>query len=226
MTSGLVAKNAILDNGNCVFKPRALSRMRFLWMVLMVLRGFRLARHIMLFGDPRRGDYRRQGVKSYKERVQEPRPFVVWLSKNAHIPVDEFCAHFKAYRTRHLVKEQLPQQNIPVFLRVSTGKRDGLAFPSGHTMFAASWARFWPWVCAMAAQTDFHHRVLLVWATGVMGSRLLLGMHWLRDLVVHAHLPRLLVTPATRWRKGICTLMLPREEGKKLLNASRKADNG
>ncbi len=42
----------------------------------------------------------------------------------------------------------------------------------------------------MAAQTDFHHRVLLVWATGVMGSRLLLGMHWpVRFSGRHAYLP-------------------------------------
>ncbi len=39
------------------------------------------------------------------------------------------------------MKEQLAgQQNIPVFLRQHWQKETGFAFPSGHTMFAASWA--------------------------------------------------------------------------------------
>ncbi len=50
-------------------------------------------------------------------------------------------------------------------------------------MFAASWALLavgllWP------RRRTFTIAFLLVWATGVMGSRLLLGMHWPRDLVV------------------------------------------
>ncbi len=72
----------------------------------------------------------------------------------------------------------------------------GFAFPSGHTMFAASWALLgvgllWP---------RRHYKtvaLLLVWATGVMGSRLLLGMHWPRDLVVATLISWLLVTLAT-----------------------------
>lgn len=62
-------------------------------------------------------------------------------------------------------------------------KETGFAFPSGHTMFAASWALLgvgllWP------RRRTLTIAILLVWATGVMGSRMLLGMHWPRDLVV------------------------------------------
>ncbi|MDA4825234.1 phosphatase PAP2 family protein, partial [Enterobacter kobei] len=32
------------------------------------------------------------------------------------------------------------QQDIPTFLRKHWQKETGFAFPSGHTMFAASWA--------------------------------------------------------------------------------------
>jgi phosphatidylglycerophosphatase B len=71
----------------------------------------------------------------------------------------------------------------------------GFAFPSGHTMFAASWALLgvgllWP---------RRHYKtvaVLMVWAVGVMGSRLLLGMHWPRDLAVATLISWLLVTLA------------------------------
>ncbi len=92
-------------------------------------------------------------------------------------------------------------------------------------MFAASWALLavgllWP------RRRTFTIAFLLVWATGVMGSRLLLGMHWPRDLVVATLISRLLVT-ATGWRSEfagrLCRLVKKR---KKLLNASRKADNG
>ncbi len=93
-------------------------------------------------------------------------------------------------------------------------------------MFAASWALLavgllWP------RRRTFTIAFLLVWATGVMGSRLLLGMHWPRDLVVATLISRLLVTTATGWRSEfagrLCRLVKKR---KKLLNASRKADNG
>lgn len=126
------------------------------------------------------------------------------------------------------MKEQLAgQQNIPVFLRQHWQKETGFAFPSGHTMFAASWALLavgllWP------RRRTFTIAFLLVWATGVMGSRLLLGMHWPRDLVVATLISRLLVTPGRHgWRSEfagrLCRLVKKR---KKLLNASRKADNG
>lgn len=49
----------------------------------------------------------------------------------------------------------------------------------------------------MATPTYADDCVLLIWATGVMGSRLLLGMHWPRDLVVATLISWLLVTLAT-----------------------------
>ena len=82
------------------------------------------------------------------------------------------------------MKEQLAEEkNIPQYLRSHWQKETGFAFPSGHTMFAASWALLavgllWP------RRRTLTIAILLVWATGVMGSRLLLGMHWPRDLVV------------------------------------------
>lgn len=108
----------------------------FLWCLR-----FRLRAAIMLFAILGGAIIVGQGVKSWvKERVQEPRPFVVWLEKTHHIPVDEFYT-LKRTERGHLVKEQLAgQQNIPVFLRQHWQKETGFAFPSGHTMFAASWA--------------------------------------------------------------------------------------
>jgi phosphatidylglycerophosphatase B len=137
-----------------------------------------------------------QGVKSWvKDHVQEPRPFVVWLEKAHHVPVDEFY-NLKRKDRGALVKEQLAeQQDIPKFLRKHWQKKPGSRFlpgipcllPAGRCLGLGYWPR----------RRTVTIAVLLVWATAVMGSRLLLGMHWPRDLVVATLISWVLVTLAT-----------------------------
>jgi phosphatidylglycerophosphatase B len=160
-----------------------------------------------------------QGAKSWvKDRVQEPRPFVIWLEKTQQVPVEEFYT-LKRKDRAHLVKEQLADKNdLPQFLRHHWQKETGFAFPSGHTMFAASWALLgvgllWP------RRRTITIAVLLVWATAVMGSRLLLGMHWPRDLVVATLMSWLLVTLATWLAQKLCgPLTPPGEEARDIRN--------
>ncbi|WP_434641716.1 phosphatidylglycerophosphatase B [Klebsiella sp. I138] len=176
----------------------------FLWCLR-----FRLRAAVMLFVILGAAILLGQGIKSgIKEQVQEPRPFVVWLEKTQQVPVDEFYALKRKERAK-LVHEQLAQeQDIPRFLRKHWQKETGFAFPSGHTMFAASWALLgvgllWPrrrWV-TMAA--------LLTWATAVMGSRLALGMHWPQDLMVATLISWLLVTLATWLTQRLCGPLTP-----------------
>jgi len=174
----------------------------FLWCLR-----FRLRPAIMLFAI--------LGLKSWvKDRVQEPRPFVVWLEKTHHVPVDDFY-NLKRKERGELVKEQLTeQQAVPTFLRKHWQKETGFAFPSGHTMFAASWALLgvgllWP------RRRTLTIAFLLVWATGVMGSRLLLGMHWPRDLVVATLMSWLLITCATWLAQRVCGPLTPPVEEKR-----------
>lgn len=176
----------------------------FLWCLR-----FRLKAAIMLFAILGGAIIVGQGVKSLvKERVQEPRPFVLWLEKTHYIPADEFYTLKRKARS-DLVKEQLSSQHdIPPFLRKHWQKETGFAFPSGHTMFAASWALLgvgllWP------RRRNWTIALLLVWATGVMGSRLLLGMHWPRDLVVATLISWILVTIATWLAQRICGPLTP-----------------
>lgn len=165
-----------------------------------------------------------QGVKSrVKDHVQEPRPFVVWLEKTHHIPVDEFY-NLKRKDRGALVKEQLTeQQDIPKFLRKHWQKETGFAFPSGHTMFAASWALLavgllWP------RRRTVTIGILLIWATGVMGSRLLLGMHWPRDTVVATLISWLLVTLATWLAERLCGPLTPPPEEKEEIAERDQSD--
>ncbi|MER1974847.1 phosphatidylglycerophosphatase B [Pseudocitrobacter faecalis] len=184
----------------------------FLWCLR-----FRLRPAIMLFAILAGAIMIGQGAKSWvKSMAQEPRPFVIWLEKTHHIPVDEFYT-LKRKDRGALVKEQLAQQqDIPSFLRKHWQKETGFAFPSGHTMFAASWALLavgllWP------RRRTFTIAILLVWATAVMGSRLLLGMHWPRDLVAATLMSWLLVTVATWLAQKICgPLSPPGEEAQEI----------
>ncbi|WP_202303578.1 phosphatidylglycerophosphatase B [Dryocola clanedunensis] len=179
----------------------------FLWCLR-----FRLKAALMLFAILGSAILIGQGVKSViKDKVQEPRPFVVWLEKTQHVPTDEFY-NLKRKQRGELVKNQLSTHSeVPGWLRQHWQKETGFAFPSGHTMFAASWALLgvgllWP------RRRTFTIVLLLVWATGVMGSRLLLGMHWPRDLAVATLISWLLVTLATWLAQKWCGPLTPPAE--------------
>lgn len=149
--------------------------------------------------------------------------FCYLAGKTHHIPVDEFYTLKRAERG-NLVKEQLAEEkNIPQYLRSHWQKETGFAFPSGHTMFAASWALLavgllWP------RRRTLTIAILLVWATGVMGSRLLLGMHWPRDLVVATLISWALVAVATWLAQRICgPLTPPAEENREIAQREQES---
>ncbi|ATA22218.1 phosphatidylglycerophosphatase B [Gibbsiella quercinecans] len=137
-----------------------------------------------------------QGVKNLmKEQVQEPRPYVVWLEQVHGVEGKYFYSLHRKARSALVQQQLLDQPLVPQWLRQHWQFETGFAFPSGHTMFAATWALLgvgllWP---------RRHYKtvaVLMVWAVGVMGSRLLLGMHWPRDLAMATLISWLLVTLA------------------------------
>lgn len=176
----------------------------FLWCLR-----FRLKAALMLFAILACAILGGQAIKSLiKNQVQEPRPFVVWMEKTHHISAAEFYTLNRTERG-NLVKEELANQHdIPDFLRSHWQKETGFAFPSGHTMFAASWALLavgllWP------RRRTLTIVFLLLWATGVMGSRLLLGMHWPRDLVFATLISWLLVVVATWLAQRLCGPLTP-----------------
>ncbi|WON78700.1 phosphatidylglycerophosphatase B [Serratia sp. UGAL515B_01] len=164
-----------------------------------------------------------QGIKStIKNQVQEPRPFVLWLESTYHVDEKYFYSLSRKERST-LVKEQLQSQTqVPSWLSRHWQSETGFAFPSGHTMFAASWALLglgllWP---------RRHYKtvtVLMVWAFGVMASRLLLGMHWPRDLAMAVAISWLLVTMAS-WlaQRWFGPLTIPPQESQKMTKREHK----
>ncbi|AJI95648.1 phosphatidylglycerophosphatase B [Yersinia ruckeri] len=155
-----------------------------------------------------------QGVKSLiKQQVQEPRPFVVWLAEKNTLSSEQFYALPRQQRSALIEERMQGQTQVPQWLVEHWQFETGFAFPSGHTVFAVTWALLgvgllWP---------RRHYKtiaLLMLWATGVMGSRLVLGMHWPQDLIMATLISGLLVGLATtlvqRWIGPLS--ILPQEQ--------------
>ncbi|SFM95655.1 phosphatidylglycerophosphatase B [Izhakiella capsodis] len=155
------------------------------------------------------GQFSNQVIKTL---LKEPRPYVRWLEETHHITSEDFYAQPRDSRSVQVTQMTDHDNRIPAWLKQHWSFETGFALPSGHTMFSASWALLsvgllWP---------RRHYKtvaVLMIWATGVMTSRLVLGMHWPRDLVAAVLMSWLLVIVSTwcaqRW--GILA-MKPREQ--------------
>ena len=95
------------------------------------------------------------------------------------------------------MKEQLAEEkNIPQYLRSHWQKETGFAFPSGHTMFAASWALLVLLVCC-AASANVNHCYLVGLGNGSHGKPPAARDALPRDLVVATLISWALVAVAT-----------------------------
>lgn len=130
-----------------------------------------------------------------KEQVQEARPYVMWLDSEGRLDPRQFYQLPRAQRSQQVRQMVAGYSEIPQWLKKHWAFETGFSFPSGHTMFAASWALLgagllWPrrrYLTVVA---------LMVWAGTVMASRLMLGMHWPQDLIVSTLISWLIVTLA------------------------------
>ncbi|QKJ87277.1 phosphatidylglycerophosphatase B [Paramixta manurensis] len=151
-----------------------------------------------------------------KDHVQEPRPYVLWLEKTHGVNQQLFYQLKRKARGKWVEHLVVDDKQLPGWLKKHWAFETGFAFPSGHTLFAASWALLgvgllWP------RRRFFTVALLMLWASAVMGSRLLLGMHWPRDLVVATAISWLLVTLASWGVQRICgPLSIPPAERKEI----------
>ncbi|AKJ42076.1 phosphatidylglycerophosphatase B [Pragia fontium] len=125
-----------------------------------------------------------QVVKSIvKETVEEPRPFVLWLEDEYQVD-DQFFYSLPRKERAKIVEQHLKgQKRVPAWLSKHWEQETGYSFPSGHTLFTATWALLGMGML-VPRRRYISAAVLMIWAVTVAGSRLLLGMHWPEDLIV------------------------------------------
>lgn len=176
--------------------------LRFRWKPAVFLLGIIIATLLS-------GQYTKSLIK---EQVQEPRPYVLWLEKTYGINEQQFYDQKRKQRSEMVLAAVGENTLLPGWLKQHWAFETGFAFPSGHTMFAASWALLgvgllWP-------RRRYVTIVLLMsWAIAVMGSRLVLGMHWPRDLVFATLISWLFITLATWLAQRFCgPLTVPLQE--------------
>lgn len=120
---------------------------------------------------------------SIKESVEEPRPFVIWLEKEYHIDDVDFYNLPRDERAQTIKNELSNDARIPSWLKGHWQRETGYAFPSGHTLFATTWA-----LIALVLLWPGRHYIAITlfmsWAVIVGASRLILGMHWPLDLIL------------------------------------------
>ncbi|MEM6050088.1 phosphatidylglycerophosphatase B [Erwinia sp. P7711] len=164
-----------------------------------------------------------QYTKSFiKEQVQEPRPYVMWLEQSQALNEQTFYQQKRPERSTLVRNALIDNTQLPDWLKQHWEFETGYAFPSGHTMFAASWALLgigllWP-----------RRRIVTVilltgWAIGVMGSRLALGMHWPQDLISSTLISWVLVSLATWLVQRYCgPLTVPPQEEREIEQRDRE----
>ncbi|PJG83304.1 phosphatase PAP2 family protein [Caviibacterium pharyngocola] len=134
-----------------------------------------------------------QGIKSgLKTLFAEPRPFVVAMEQHSEVDRQFFYnadRKSRAYWVRRYYSDlSLEPQSVPSWLIEHRAKETGYSFPSGHSIFAASWLMlavgFSELFGKQAPKIKKFVPVIAIWALLILISRLRLGMHYPIDLGV------------------------------------------
>ncbi|PPI88823.1 phosphatidylglycerophosphatase B [Candidatus Pantoea edessiphila] len=125
-----------------------------------------------------------QQIKNFiKETIKEPRPYIIWLENNYSLDRYKFYQLKKTERSIIVNNLTNNNKNLPIWLKKHWINETGFSLPSGHTIFATSWALLviyllWPYRCYKTIL------IVFIWACLIATSRLLFGMHWIQDLII------------------------------------------
>lgn len=145
-----------------------------------------------------------QAIKSaIKTYTAESRPFVLWIEKQYSVKDEYFYSLPRAERKQIITEYVAQSSQIPNWLYQHWRNETGYTFPSGHTLFAATWA----FLALLLLNFKRHYIFIgtsIAWVILIEISRLTLGMHRPIDLIVGAiiALPVALLSYylAKRWR--------------------------
>ncbi|RKS87714.1 phosphatidylglycerophosphatase [Orbus hercynius] len=125
-----------------------------------------------------------QAIKSVvKTYTADSRPFVLWIESKYNVD-DEYFYSLSRSDRREILKQYIAHSpEIPKWLYQHWRSETGYTFPSGHALFAATWAflaltllnfkRYQTIIC-----------IIIAWAVLIEMSRIVLGMHRPIDVIV------------------------------------------
>jgi phosphatidylglycerophosphatase B len=150
-----------------------------------------------------------QGMKSLlKNTFEAPRPYVGWIGRSHGLESAAFYGMPRSARAAWIEKELAQDARVPAVLREHWQRETGFSFPSGHTSFVATWAML---AGALLWPRGRGSRVLccavVAWALAVEATRMVLGMHWPRDVAAQVLLSWLTVAVLVAiWQKQLTPL--------------------
>lgn len=130
-----------------------------------------------------------QGVKTVaKTFFAEPRPYVTVLAENSDISIESFYAQPRQQRAEIVKQFYADKIETPAWLVDHRADETGYSFPSGHSIFAASWLLLALGFTQLERKKSVISKILvtfmLLWAALMLVSRLRLGMHYPIDLLI------------------------------------------
>lgn len=130
-----------------------------------------------------------QGLKSgLKVVFAEPRPFISEMAEKTGVSVEHFYDQDKVQRKQIVLDYYATQPNEPAYLVAHRGEETSYSFPSGHSIFAATWLMLAVGFGQLLGRNNKGMRWLTagitLWAVLMLISRLRLGMHYPVDVLV------------------------------------------
>ncbi len=123
-----------------------------------------------------------QGVKAaIKNTVRDSRPYVDWLAARQGVPPETFYRMPRPGRAAWIRQAAAGPPSVPPALHAHWQRETGYSFPSGHTIFSATWT-----LLCVGLLWPRRHRAacaaIVLWGALAACSRMTLGMHWPWDL--------------------------------------------
>lgn len=130
-----------------------------------------------------------QAVKTGMKAVfKEPRPFSVYLAEQTNSTTESFYNNDRLQRAAIAKDFYATQSDTPAWLVKHYEDETGYSFPSGHTIFAATWLMLAVGFTQLVGNRSWKAKLLVgamaVWSLLMLISRVRLGMHYPIDLLV------------------------------------------
>ena len=127
----------------------------------------------------------KQGLKA---TFAEPRPFTIYLAEQTGGTTEAFYALERQARAKLVEQYFTHQADTPAWLEKHYENETGYSFPSGHSIFAATWLLLAVGFVELLGNRSMGAKLLIaglaIWSGLMLISRIRLGMHYPIDLFI------------------------------------------